>query len=155
MSGRKTSFTDSAEAWSARPRSQSEAELDITPMIDVTFLLLIFFMVTSTMQGNPDRDLPRAEHGLGIEKAGAMIFLVKASEAGGSIESVVQSEEGVVLTLEEVRARVDDAVRANRPTVIIKGDGQATTAAVLEVAQTVSSVEGAVFFLGVRDKRRN
>mgnify|MGYP003325625382 CR=1 FL=1 len=33
------------------PRKKLEdAEMDITPMIDVTFLLLIFFMVTSTMQ---------------------------------------------------------------------------------------------------------
>ncbi|MEZ6068519.1 MAG: biopolymer transporter ExbD [Planctomycetaceae bacterium] len=31
-------------------RAAEEDDLDITPMIDVTFLLLIFFMVTSTME---------------------------------------------------------------------------------------------------------
>ena len=36
-----------------RAKKKDEADLDITPMIDVTFLLLIFFMVTSTMQGTP------------------------------------------------------------------------------------------------------
>ncbi|HAA50734.1 MAG TPA: hypothetical protein DCE43_13545, partial [Planctomycetaceae bacterium] len=35
--------TSSDNAFS-RKRSESDADLDITPMIDVTFLLLIFFM---------------------------------------------------------------------------------------------------------------
>jgi hypothetical protein len=34
-----------------RQRKKVDDEIDITPMIDCVFLLLIFFMVTSTMKG--------------------------------------------------------------------------------------------------------
>lgn len=37
--------TDELEA--ARPRRRDEDEMDLTPMVDVTFLLLIFFMITA------------------------------------------------------------------------------------------------------------
>ncbi len=48
------------ESGGNKKRKVDEPELDITPMIDVTFLLLIFFMVTSTMKPTPDKDIPRA-----------------------------------------------------------------------------------------------
>lgn len=32
----------------ARPKKKEEAEMDMTPMVDVTFLLLIFFLVTAS-----------------------------------------------------------------------------------------------------------
>ena len=66
MSGRSRLTTDESEWGSTRKRGE-EAELDITPMIDVTFLLLIFFMVTSTMQGKPDLDVPPVKHGVGVD----------------------------------------------------------------------------------------
>ena len=46
-----------------RKRSLEEAEMDITPMIDCTFLLLIFFLVTSKMKPELAVDLPKAKHG--------------------------------------------------------------------------------------------
>jgi biopolymer transport protein ExbD len=51
------------------PRSDTEAEMDMTPMVDVTFLLLIFFMVTAafTMQKSfqlptPEQDAPSTQY---------------------------------------------------------------------------------------------
>lgn len=35
------------ELESTRPRKRADDELDLTPMVDVTFLLLIFFMITA------------------------------------------------------------------------------------------------------------
>ena len=40
--------------------------MDITPMIDVTFLLLIFFMVTSTMETPDALKIPEARNGVGV-----------------------------------------------------------------------------------------
>ena len=39
-----------------------EGELDMTPMIDVTFLLLIFFMIASTMKPAGEEQLAPAKH---------------------------------------------------------------------------------------------
>src|SRR3990172_1792771 len=56
--------------------STEEADIDITPMIDMVFLLLIFFLVAST----PDRmsaiELPVASHGIGVSQVKATIFTV-------------------------------------------------------------------------------
>lgn len=59
-----------------RKRSLEEAEMDITPMIDCTFLLLIFFLVTSRM--SPDRvvELPKAKHGTVVVEQSSIILTV-------------------------------------------------------------------------------
>ena len=59
---------------------EEDDQLDITPMIDVTFLLLIFFMVTSTMQAEQALDVPTADHGLGIEANSAIVVIIRQGE---------------------------------------------------------------------------
>ena len=47
---RRSAFPDEAATESfVRPRRREDAEMDITPMIDIVFLLLIFFLVASKM----------------------------------------------------------------------------------------------------------
>ena len=41
-------------------RKIEDAEMDITPMIDITFLLLIFFLVASKMDSPASGELPTA-----------------------------------------------------------------------------------------------
>jgi biopolymer transport protein ExbD len=66
---------------SRRRRPQEEAEMDITPMIDCTFLLLIFFLVTSRMKAQAPLDLPAARHGGAVSERDAIILTVaKAGE---------------------------------------------------------------------------
>lgn len=63
-----------------RQRKQEDAELDITPMIDVTFLLLIFFIVASRMDPQTAVDMPKAKHGSVVaEKASAIIIVARGS----------------------------------------------------------------------------
>lgn len=50
-----------------RRRMPMDAEMDITPMIDVTFLLLIFFLVSSIADPSLAIDLPAAEFGDGVD----------------------------------------------------------------------------------------
>ena len=44
-------------------RVKNSADLDITPMIDIVFLLLIFFIVASVPDPQVEADLPHARHG--------------------------------------------------------------------------------------------
>ncbi len=62
-----------------RPREDSE--MDITPMIDITFLLLIFFLVASKMDDSAKVDLPEA-------RAAAEV------NAGEAIDIIVQKGSG-------------------------------------------------------------
>ncbi len=58
-----------------RHRTAEQGDLDITPMIDITFLLLIFFLVASRVE--PDvAQLPKAEYGEGVSAKTAVILTV-------------------------------------------------------------------------------
>lgn len=64
-----------------RRRSLEEAEMDITPMIDCTFLLLIFFLVTSKMKSDLPIELPKARHGsVVVEQSSVILTLTKEGE---------------------------------------------------------------------------
>ena len=57
-------------------KSRDDTEMDITPMIDVTFLLLIFFIVASKMDPQKATDLPEARHGLAAFANTAAVFII-------------------------------------------------------------------------------
>lgn len=61
-----------------------EAEMDITPMIDCTFLLLIFFIVTSKLTADTPLPLPTAKHGDAVVVQESVIITVAQAEGGGS-----------------------------------------------------------------------
>ena len=52
-----------------RPRRQEEIDVNLTPLIDVVFLLLIFFMVTTTFDKNAEMKiaLPTADNTASIQ----------------------------------------------------------------------------------------
>ena len=61
-----------------KKRRQEDAEMDITPMIDITFLLLAFFVVVSTMDPKRAVQLPVSEVAEKIpEKQCVMIYVDK------------------------------------------------------------------------------
>lgn len=68
-------------------KKRDEEEMDITPMIDITFLLLIFFVVCSKMDPTQMAPIPNADQGLSISaKNSAVIFV----EPGGKDKVIVK-----------------------------------------------------------------
>jgi biopolymer transport protein ExbD len=59
-----------------------EAEMDITPMIDCTFLLLIFFLVTSHMRAQTPLKLPIAQHGKVVAEEDCVVLTVLQGNDG-------------------------------------------------------------------------
>lgn len=53
-----------------------EDELDITPMIDLTFLLLIFFMVATTVSAAARLELPHSDTGRAEETNGRVVVVL-------------------------------------------------------------------------------
>ena len=59
------------------PRTKLEdTEMDITPMIDITFLLLIFFIVASKIDDNAPIKLPPADYGQAVPLTNSIILTV-------------------------------------------------------------------------------
>jgi biopolymer transport protein ExbD len=77
-----------------KPRRQLEdTEMDITPMIDITFLLLIFFLVASKMDQSTAVDLPPAQYGIPVPTKNAVILTV--DKGGGEGPAPVYKGDGV------------------------------------------------------------
>lgn len=91
-----------------KKKKKEEADLDITPMIDVTFLLLIFFMVTSTMQGTPDKDIAPAESGDNANAAGFTDIIILAPPSS-AVEAEIQLDDNPV-SLEQLKAELKQKV---------------------------------------------
>ena len=103
-------------------RRKSEAEtLNITPLIDVVFLLIVFFLVTTSFQQIKRElqvDLPRAKTA-DVVSTDIQPIAVTVSKDG----TVTMAEEEV--TIEELPKRLKDAVAsANKPRVFVRGDAK-------------------------------
>jgi biopolymer transport protein ExbD len=106
-------------AASSRPEEDSDAiiaEINITPLTDVFLVLLIIFMVTSSVIANTGKkvDLPEAVQ---QSQTPPKAVNVTITEAG-----VVQVNDQVV-KLEQLRAHLEKALKAtDDKTVILRGD---------------------------------
>lgn len=135
-----------------RRSRRAAAEVDMTAMIDCTFLLLIFFMVCSTMQSQPDLDLPIAMHSLGVDTQTAEVITILAGTAQTGPRILLGDGAGEEATIEEIRGFVSDAVSAGRSQIVVKAEGDVTHGFLEDVVRQIGAVEGAQLFVGVGDE---
>ena len=65
----------------APKKNWDDAEMDITPMIDITFLLLIFFLVASKMDPSAQVTLPKASYGMPIPEKDSVVLIITPGSA--------------------------------------------------------------------------
>ena len=143
------------ESFVSRQRGGADIELDITPMIDVTFLLLIFFMVTSTMQADADLNVPTARKGVGIEANSALIIIVRESDPP-TIHLGKDKNSPTTENPEDVGPLVREKLEAGVRQVIIKAERQVPHGFVQQVTrqahQHIKEYDDAGFSIAVEDK---
>ncbi len=139
-------------------RPHADTELDITPMIDITFLLLIYFLVASVPDQQTAIRLPKADHGTGVSQVRAVVITVGETAetlapiylADGKIE-----EDRIAGTAEQQADRIREAVLDEYPEktdVIIKADRSVPSREVFRVMKAASRVEGVHLHLAVLEK---
>jgi biopolymer transport protein ExbD len=137
---------------SVRSRFPRDDELDITPMIDMTFLLLIFFMVTSTMDQNNVLQMPPARHGVGVPTKEATVMTILMTNGSPEVYLSDGRRENGPASLAEVTAYILAGLQSDRRKVILKADQDVPSGFVEEVARAANEVEGIEqFFVGVQD----
>ncbi|MEM6654703.1 MAG: biopolymer transporter ExbD [Planctomycetota bacterium] len=137
-------------------KEREEEEPDITPMIDITFLLLIFFLVASTPDQQTAIELPDAQHGVPVSQLTSVVFtvgdggreLAPVFEADGKLPEFALSEN------EQDRNReIEEAIRRgfddNKTDVVIKADKSVAFRQVDKVIRASSKVEGIKLHLAV------
>jgi biopolymer transport protein ExbD len=137
-----------------RRRRLEESALDMTPMIDVTFQLLIFFTFTNQMANPSPIEVPKAVHGQGVLPDGKQALLV--DDRGRYYFGESTKEENVAPSLDAlVRAVGDNATSSEAPLdVIISAHKGARYVHLRELVERLEKVENiGVIRVGVEEKQ--
>ena len=142
----------------SKRRKSEDADLDITPMIDMVFLLLIFFLVSSTPDQKTAIELPEARHGVAVTQHDSVIFTLAegglgtapAFAADGRIPGTELPEESQARS-SRVQELVEQGFRENKTSVVIKGDKNVAYRDVAELIKAASQVDGVKLHLAVLD----
>ena len=127
------------------PRKKREDdEMDITPMIDITFLLLIFFIVCSTMDPTKIGKIPEADNGLAISaKDSAVIFInpgpgddVILSQYDGTEFSTDEDAQASEI-IEYITDEMEQSIGRSKRHVMLFGDGEVKVGQVTRIQKII------------------
>ena len=152
------SLGDDDNPLTQRKLSPEEARFDITAMIDLVFMMNIYFLVTTIGAALAEIDLPAARHCVPADPATSVIItLVDGGSAGGCLVYLGDGNEGTALaSLEEqeegIREAVQQGTRDNLDTVLIKAEKGVKLRDVKRVAAAAGITEGMELKLAVVEK---
>ncbi|MDP5190996.1 ExbD/TolR family protein [Rheinheimera baltica] len=118
-----------------RIREAEQAEIDITPMMDIVFIMLIFFIVTTSFVKEAGIDVNKPEAAQAQKKPSATIFI--AVRANGEIWMDKRQVD-----VERVSANIE-RLRAESPTdtIIVQADKEAKHGIVMEVMDQIKTAD--------------
>lgn len=138
--------------------AHSEAHFDITAMIDLVFMMNIFFLVTTVGATMAELDLPAAKHCAPADRDQSVIILIKATrdrgpgvvtvDDGGSAEPLIDP----VAEERRVRSAIETGVRARKNTVLIKAEKDVRLRDVARIGAIAASVPGTELKVSVIEK---
>ncbi|TWU07999.1 ExbD/TolR family protein [Stieleria varia] len=135
---------DEQDDFKIEKKNRDSEEMDITPMIDITFLLLIFFVVCSKMDPSQTGKIPEADNGEAISaKDSAVIFInptagdkVALSRYDGSEFSPDEDTQAAEI-IEYIEKEMEKSTGKNKNQVMIMGDENIKVAEVTRVQKII------------------
>jgi biopolymer transport protein TolR len=129
------------------------SEINITPLTDIFLVLLIIFMVTSSVIVNAGNNGAKTGLKVNLPKGGAADVTVQQSDMSVAILSdgrILLS--GDVVTAEELKKAFDDAKAKNSETlVVVQADEGVTHGKVVEVMEMAKGAGLGQLAIGVRE----
>jgi biopolymer transport protein ExbD len=130
-----------------KKKKDFDGEFDITPMIDVVLLLLIFFMVSARMAPQNVAKLPKAKNGDIAAMHDAVVLIVKSGSDSASVSTLAgrkfSSDKDVQSA--EIAEYVEVAFQDIRKKyVLIQGEPKVLTSEMMRIQQAVGNVLNAL-----------
>jgi biopolymer transport protein ExbD len=148
--------TGSDELIARRPDSEMP-EFDITAMVDLVFMMNIYFLVTFVAVSMGQLNLPSATHVAPLDSDTAVIFTLTRSADGKSVNLYVgdgvKTEAITDPTQQEERVQgaVAKGVAAGKKNVLLKAEKKVRLADMFRIA-TAAQAEGVKMNIGVLEK---
>jgi biopolymer transport protein ExbD len=124
-------------------KREFDGDFDITPMIDVVLLLLIFFIVTARMEPTIVAELPKAKHGDVAAGEEGVVVNVKQSP-DGKVEVIRANGVAFASDPDQMATEVEEYVRnaienEQRKFVLIRGEPTVKTREMTRVREAASA----------------
>ncbi len=137
---------------------EADAEFDITAMIDLVFMMNIYFLVTFLTAASSQGELPVAQHATALDgDTAVMMTLTPTNDGKGTVELFLATEEGGETISdpeaqeEAVKEFVDKGVAFGKTNVLIKADRLLKLGELKRIA-VAASKEEVKLHLAVREK---
>lgn len=127
-----------------RKTKVEDPSFDITAMIDLVFLMNLYFLVKTLDTTLAEVDLPPAQHAVAADVEGSLTVTVLANADGGALVDLGDGQGPRALTEsseEEIEAAVQQAAQEGRNSVLIKAERDVLHRDVSRVAHAASAVE--------------
>jgi biopolymer transport protein ExbD len=106
---------------------EEESEINLTPMLDVVFIMLIFFIVTAVFVKDPGVEIDRPEAVMALAPEGGSIFVAVTPSDEVWIDRRKIEPAGVRLAIERLHSENPESG------VVIQADNGAHNALLIEV----------------------
>lgn len=140
-----------------RPHAESD-EIDMTPMIDCVFLLLIFFLVNAaTPRLDSQVELPPARYGAAADAKSAIVVTVLKGRGGppevylGEGTSGERLPDDPAVRESRLLAAIEQGRGEGMDSVMVKAERTVRHRDVSKIAEAVGQVDGMKLYLAVFD----
>jgi biopolymer transport protein ExbD len=144
MSDNPNLIEDDEDDFALPRKKRDDDEMDITPMIDITFLLLIFFIVCSTMDPTKIGTIPEADNGLAIAAKNSAVIFINPS---GGDEVILSRMDGSNFSTDEdiqeteiieyITEELEKSLGASKQHVMLFGDANVKVGKVTRVQKII------------------
>lgn len=137
----------------------ADGDMDITPMIDITFLLLIFFLVATRMDTQSAIELPKARNGTAVAARNSVIITMTAGPGDlaqiytgdGTAASTLLASNDLAEQEQQLVAYVEAGLNAPVPKqdVLIKAEPKIRQREVARVAKAIGQIPDLQLYVAV------
>jgi biopolymer transport protein ExbD len=133
-------------------------EFDVTAMVDLVFMMNIYFLVTFVTVAMSGIDLPVATHAAPLDAENAVVLTVVRGPAGrGVVVYVGDNQEGVPLAdparqSEQIQQAVEEGIAASKTEVLLKAEKGVRLGDLFRVSSAASAVEGMKLNVAVMER---
>lgn len=153
-------FADESGGGPLIPRKTHEnhSEFDITAMIDLVFMMNIYFLVTTITAALADINLPSAQHCSPADlETSVVITILAATDRPTAGIYIGDATDGEPLSDPDIQQRevlnaVEEGVRNQIKSVIVRAEKDVPLRELMRVARTVATVEGVELKVSVVEK---
>ena len=132
-------------------------EFDMTAMVDLVFMMNIYFLVTFVTVALSGVDLPSASHVAPLDADSAVVLTVVGGDGKPVVVFLGDREQGEAIRdaeqqEERIRAAVEQGVAEGKTDVLLKAEKKLRLGDLFRISSAASSVEGLKLNVAVMEK---